>query len=1189
MSTLTSINSTKLLTKTLKGDTQAVNANFASINASSLNISTISIEGLYQSGQFTNIHIAGGSINDTIIGLDGAEAGYFTTLSATSDVTFTGNALGEYVSWDALSGVFNISPTLNVTHDANLGNIKIHDNSISATNTNGDIYLVPNGNGSIYVCGPVVANITRGDFATTVQNGGITVGSTLDFNLYTNSDFNVNARYVKVTGGITVNGGVSTASLNTQMLNFSSGVLAGYTQGLSVSCPTLLLSNALAFSTTASLQCTANSLVVSAPSIVLSGNTFIRGNATNIGSDVTGGSIALRFGSVGEIECTSSGSFWFGPASVHLQTLHTDIASISTLGGTSVDGSLSWYSKSAIRGDTSGNFYIGAECTTYIGVSSGSVVPRGVVRFDENVWTYLDSTKGVCAFKSNLGGIDVTSNKFNVTCSSLNISESAVLNLGTTGSVYGTSSGLCFSSNSVLVNANSVLLPSRVSLTTSCNILVQGTTVSLDAGISASTVSVQKVYTNELNALSGILNVQSPVNVNGYISLNSSTIFSGGSIQSSSGSFWFGPASSTNRFTYLTYNSFGNAEFNSVITHTAVSTPSVLTNSISPAVSNGSIGLYGIASITPPTAGELTLSGVKSIAMTDGSIGTGSSGMTFWGGEVILSGVSRISAASGGSILLDSPVVSTSFSLDTGLVNRLVIASSGVLAMASGGVLGISAGALDLCSNQIFLRTSSGTYGVSGPDAFFGMSNGSFIVSSTLGTIVSRIITTGNVYSNGVFCGGEIECGNISTETWAATNGVVNAESLTINCVGGFPYGIDLTGAKLSGEGGFVVSSNSISLSNSSGSAVTYITNESLYLPSGGVSAQGFHVGSNGCYLAETFGTLVVPQLKTAVVSSDLDTSILELGNSFTKVNSVTPNGNYSLVNTSTASGVTNGNRIKLFTPTLSGWYTVTGVVSPTIFSIDLVTNVGYTNGGTMKGPLTTTQGAVGVQLNYFDTGFKNGFLSCTRGELLWYSDTVISNGTLMSGTLGNVVGGTVKAANLSTGTLACNMNCGNHTVSGTGFRINGGAIDSTPIGASTPASGKFSSLSVNGSSAVNSLFVYGLRTESLDRFVINSSSPTRNPSLSYSVSLLSVSGVSFNGSGTLGNSSNDGQYKSIIATSIATNSSYTLCIQSIVCPGVTGATTGNLKFEYAGQSCSLLWSSLDSAWLCLNTGAFWV
>lgn len=104
-----------------------------------------------------NAIINGSTIDSTIIGVGSPSAIYATTLQTGNingngyDVIFYGSTEGEYIQWNSTTGILEIQGGLTLSQTVNLGNLEISGNTISSTNTNGNIILDPNGTGSIRI------------------------------------------------------------------------------------------------------------------------------------------------------------------------------------------------------------------------------------------------------------------------------------------------------------------------------------------------------------------------------------------------------------------------------------------------------------------------------------------------------------------------------------------------------------------------------------------------------------------------------------------------------------------------------------------------------------------------------------------------------------------------------------------------------------------------------------------------------------------------------------------------------------------------------------------------------------------------------------------------------------------------------------------------------------------------------
>jgi hypothetical protein len=160
-----------------------------------------------------NIDIAGGTINNVTIGIDGAGPIIGTTITTGApngsgfDIIFYGDTVGEYASWLASLGLFNISGDLFVSGITDLGNIRISGNTISSTNTNGNIVIDPAGTGCLLINSCVHQNSVSGNVTFNVVNGIFNASST------------GNAGITSTSGKVTINSNKNT------VLNSSDGAV----------------------------------------------------------------------------------------------------------------------------------------------------------------------------------------------------------------------------------------------------------------------------------------------------------------------------------------------------------------------------------------------------------------------------------------------------------------------------------------------------------------------------------------------------------------------------------------------------------------------------------------------------------------------------------------------------------------------------------------------------------------------------------------------------------------------------------------------------------------------------------------------------------------------------------------------------------------------------------------------------
>ncbi len=168
--------SAKPLSKPLKGiGITPIVGTFDTITANNLDLQSINIPGVFEDGILQNITIQDSELINTVVGVQVPNVGYFTELQTSADVTFLSN-VGAGVSWDANTGDLYLSSTngsFKVDGCSYLGNIEVCRNDILATNLNGDINVIPNNFGSIYLTGSVINVSTSGSFNSVLSNGGV--------------------------------------------------------------------------------------------------------------------------------------------------------------------------------------------------------------------------------------------------------------------------------------------------------------------------------------------------------------------------------------------------------------------------------------------------------------------------------------------------------------------------------------------------------------------------------------------------------------------------------------------------------------------------------------------------------------------------------------------------------------------------------------------------------------------------------------------------------------------------------------------------------------------------------------------------------------------------------------------------------------------------------------------------------
>ena len=127
---------------------------------SSLNLPSGAISSLFNGVVLSNVTITNSEIDNTVIGVEGGNEGIFTTVYTTSDVTFESTSGLQYVTWDPDNAILDVNGDFAVTGCATIGNIEICKNLITAINTNGDINIVPNELGTLFLTGPINNSVT---------------------------------------------------------------------------------------------------------------------------------------------------------------------------------------------------------------------------------------------------------------------------------------------------------------------------------------------------------------------------------------------------------------------------------------------------------------------------------------------------------------------------------------------------------------------------------------------------------------------------------------------------------------------------------------------------------------------------------------------------------------------------------------------------------------------------------------------------------------------------------------------------------------------------------------------------------------------------------------------------------------------------------------------------------------------
>ena len=205
--------SKNLTLKPLKGTSLSANSGvFDVLEANQIKLPQETLDGLVDGSQISGVTITDSEIINTVIGANGANQGFFTTLSVRGDITFRSVDGTKSASWDSINGIFGIYGGFAVNGCSTLGNFGICENTIRALNVNGDIVLLPRQLGGIYLSGPV-SNIvsSAGNYLTSLNNGNVTFLSSDYINLTSKSSSNTFTAF----SGQTINTGNGDITFNT--------------------------------------------------------------------------------------------------------------------------------------------------------------------------------------------------------------------------------------------------------------------------------------------------------------------------------------------------------------------------------------------------------------------------------------------------------------------------------------------------------------------------------------------------------------------------------------------------------------------------------------------------------------------------------------------------------------------------------------------------------------------------------------------------------------------------------------------------------------------------------------------------------------------------------------------------------------------------------------------------------------
>lgn len=355
--------------------------------------------------------------------------------------------------------------------------------------------------------------------------------------------------------------------------------------------------------------------------------------------------------------------------------------------------------------------------------------------------------------------------------------------------------------------------------------------------------------------------------------------------------------------------------------------------------------------------------------------------------------------------------------------------------------------------------------------------------------------------------------------------------------------------------------------------------------------------------------------LTSSTIDFDLNKYILPLGTfqvlDITNIttNNLSTTGNI-LITTNTTHNLVLTDSIILkntnCSPNIDGTYQIKQIISSTQFTIltGAITSAG--SDGTVKSNLTFEQGKdVGIQVNYWSTfgntsvssgtaAFKTGFFGFKRNTERWnfYNNATIEN-DIVTGSLADIEINKLFTTKISGYILDGPITAGTSAIVGTNFQINGGTINTTPIGNVSPNSGNFTNLSNTVQAQLTRVSLQSTLIYSLERYSLSSASPLRSPDATKIVSLFSVQGASFiTSSGTMPSTSiSDGTFKVLVCSSMDVGCKHTIFFGAgkLITPNPinSGSQPTKLIFKRKGQSVQLLYDASSAAWILLNSGCY--
>ena len=496
------------------------------------------------------------------------------------------------------------------------------------------------------------------------------------------------------------------------------------------------------------------------------------------------------------------------------------------------------------------------------------------------------------------------------------------------------------------------------------------------------------------------------------------------------------------------------------------------------------------------------------------------------------------------------------------------------------------------------------------------------ISANTSGTIILNASNNVNINSTN---------GGINLNTNTSGSGFVNLNRNTPLNLGSGSSGSSLVNS--GGNLNIINSSGNINvipggLSNGTYGSIIIPTNNSIVFSgtnsSNRISSDGYtldlfgynSIGINSSTVNIAGNVNILGTISASVVQTDLNQYILPLGtNSITQITTITTSnistsGN-TRITTSTPNYLQIGDRITLkntnSVPAIDGSFVVNGIINASTFLIPTPTVTAAGNTGSVTSVLVSFQGKdVGVEVDKWtstigNTQISSGSIGYNPGFYGWkdslqkfvfYSNATISNNIVTQGVLGDIQINELYANKISGFQLDGSLQGGSFIIAGTNFQIQGGSIDSTPIGQTSAEAGRFTNLASTISSTLENVTLSSQLNYSLERFTVDSTLlPVKNPSRAVVISFISVLGAGFTGTGTMLNGIYDGQLKILVASSVNTNCKYELSFApgSLMSPNPINPSSipTKITLKRRGQSVQLIWDATGMFWLPLTSGVY--